>query len=814
MAINHKKYTKVPRKPHPKLILDRPADRDKQMVLAFSSSTKTSKEKKRQAFEMERLYLSQKNNNSFSLSALRPFVSTGSRIKSSIARNSSGILVVVCLIAIVLGWFFVDLWVSSPSLNKLANNPPESSILYAKDGKTKIYEYFKEEKREFISIDKVPRNMQLAVIALEDENFYINESVPWKNLIGAIQKCITSLGDNCRGGSGIAQQLVKVMTKQNQSSLDRKARELVTAIKLNQEKTHTDILEAYLNWVPFGRNSYGVQQASRNYFGKDINEFKNEKSTLSDSEACFLASLIQSPSYYEESINNPTSEAFRRLVNRKNACLDKLAELQLPLDDNGNLGILIKNPEDLANLKSIPIQKAKDIVEKTAIIDNGGIAIVKSSIDDPFPHFREYVTQELTKILGDDQLASGGYRIITTLDPAIQIKTQEIIQKYRPNLQAINANNAASVILDGKTGQIVSMVGSVDYNDDAIDGKVNILTTPQQPGSSIKPYVYANAWDNGYSPATSLNDVYTTWNGDYSPKNFSGRFNGAVSMRYALQNSLNIPAVKALLLGAKSDKSNDGFVAESNLDLAKTLTGFFNFTTNTGLKFPCQESGDGFDTCNNSALASQAYHKRCFLSTALGGCEVDPLSHTTGINTLLHEGNLTTATPFISIFQNSGGKTVDICESLCPKFYPKKEKAVDPLVSKQVANVMTDYDVRAAEYGQARFNLELDDKRWRVAAKTGTSNGPKDFWVVGGSPVYTVTIWGGRTDNGDMNGDASASIAISKLWKDHMELVHKGLEPVNFSTEGLVKKDISKGKTEFLTPEQVNQFKEKTKLVN
>jgi membrane peptidoglycan carboxypeptidase len=812
MAFNHKNKIKHTQ---PRVILDQSVDNDKQMVLAFGSSTKTQRSKKMRAFEVEELYRSQRNNSSFSLSKLRPFVSTGSRIKSSFARNSSGILIVICLIAIVCTWFFVDMWINSPSLNKLANNPPESSILYARDGKTKIFEYFKEEKREFITIDKIPRNMQLAVVALEDENFYGNDQgVPWKNLIGAAQKCITSFGEECRGGSGISQQLVKVMTKQNQSSLDRKARELVTAIKLNQEKTHTDILEAYLNWVPFGRNSYGVQQASRNYFGKSINDVnKSGESTLSPVEACFLASLIQSPSTYEESINNENSDAFRRLIVRKNACLEKLASLTLPINEKGEVGVLIESEEELIRLKQIRVQKAVDVVEKNNIVNGGDVAIIKSTIDDPFPHFREYVTQELNKILGDDQLASGGYRIITTLDPDIQLKSQEIVQKFKPSLQAIYANNAASMIMDGKTGQIVSMVGSVDYNDDSIDGKVNILTTPQQPGSSIKPLVYANAWDSGYSPATTINDISTTW-GDFTPRNFSGRFNGPVSMRYALQNSLNIPAVKSILISNKTDKAENGFVSDSNTDLVKSLNGFFNFAERTGLKFPCVASGDGADVCANEEESKIAYRKRCFLSTALGGCEIDPISHTTSVNTLLHEGNLITATPFINIFQNSGNKTVDICESLCPKFYPKKDNVVDKLVARQTANVMTDYDIRAAEFGNLRFNLQLDDKRWRVAAKTGTSNGPKDFWVVGGSPEYSVTVWGGRTDNGDMNSDASAGASISKLWKEQMELIHKGREPVNFSTDGLVKKDLGKGKSELLTPEQVNQFKEKTKFVN
>jgi membrane peptidoglycan carboxypeptidase len=701
-----------------------------------------------------------------------------------------------------------DLWTRAPSLEELIKRPSESSVLFARDGTTRIYEFYKEEKREAIPITKIPKVMQLAVIALEDENFYKNEQgIPWKNMAGALQKCLTSGGDNCRGGSGLAQQLVKVMTKKQEVTADRKAKELISAIKLNQDSNHTDILEAYLNWVPFGRNSYGIEQASKSYFGRSISEKKGDEFVLNPAEACLLASFIQSPGYYPNSLGKPDSEGYRALIQRKDSCIEKLKTLELPIDNAGTLGNFVKTEDEVLKwqLISIVASQNKDALDTRAL---GRIAIVNQYADDPYPHFREYVTDELVKLYGEETLYNGGLKIVTTLDPEMQKKTQSVVTDSEARLKAVGATNAGALILDGPKGEILAMVGSIGYNRDDIDGRVNLTTTPRQPGSSVKPYVYANAWQNGYNPGTKLNDNYQNWNG-YIPKNFSGYFTGPVSMRYALQNSLNIPAIKALLLGNNSYTSVTDYQSDKKTELEQKLNGFFNFVQKLGLKFPCIASGDGVETCNNPELALNAYRKRCFLSTALGGCEVKMLDHATGINTILQEGNLRTATPFLSITSSIGNKNEEIYKDKKDSLYPKEDRAIDPLVAKQMANVMTDYNIRAAEFGELRFNLELKDKKWKVAAKTGTSNGPKDFWVVGGSPLYTTTIWAGRNDNKDMSSDSSSSASAAFIWNQLMEMLHKDKPVKNFSLDGLDKIEVRPGVSELLTPTQKVYLRDK-----
>ena len=720
------------------------------------------------------------------------------------------LLLVLVIFSGIFMLFLGDMWANSPSLEQFMKRPIESSVVYARDGKTKIYEYYKEERRELISINKIPKVMQLAVIALEDENFYRNEQgIPWKNIVGAMQKCVSSGGESCRGGSGLAQQLVKVMTKNQEVSTTRKIRELISAIKLNQDSNHTDILEAYLNWVSFGRNSYGVEQASKSFFGKSISQKDSRgEYTLTPAEACFLASFIQSPGLYPTGIGKPGTDAYKNLVIRKNLCLDKLANLDLPVDNNGTLTKYINSVENLKkwqnmNTDLVDYQDAEVERQKNKVV------FIKPRTDDPFPHFRAYITEELIKIYGEQMVYNGGLKIITTLDPNLQTKAQDIVKNAETKLNYVGANNAGGLILDGVTGEIMAMVGSIDYNRDDIDGQVNMTTTPRQPGSSIKPFVYANAWANGYNPSTVLIDRAESWDG-FSPKNFSKRFNGSVSMRYALQNSLNIPAVKALWLGGEDTTATSGYSLNPEALIEQKMNRFFNFTEKLGVKFPCIPSGDTQEVCDDPLENKKAYRKRCFLSTALGGCEVKMIDHATGINTLLQNGNLRTATPFVSIKIRQGEQEIEVYKDKKDKsFYPKQDETIDPAVARQVANVMADYDIRAAEYGTLRFQLELKDKNTKVAAKTGTSNGPRDFWLVGGSAQYTVTIWAGRNDGGNMSSDTSAGSSSAFMWNQLMEMVHKDKPSTNFGTDGLDKATLNNGKTELLTAMQKVYLRER-----
>jgi len=767
--------------------------------------------------------------------------------------------------------FAIDMWRNTETFAEISRTPAQNSVVYARDGKTKLFEYFDEEKRELIDGKKIPQIMKSAVLALEDENFYENQEnenakgIPWTNIAGAMSRCLISGGDECRGASGISQQLVKNASGDSTRDVDRKIRELFRAMKLNEEVDNPEeIIEAYLNWVPFGRNAYGIQQASQSYFGRPIDATdQNGEYLLTPVEACYMSAIINRPGYYQAGINTlpqanaaviearvqnlddsgggavaENKETNQKIIpqesldleNRKNICLQKLVDNEFRdyQRDSNNKIMRNDNGRPILEPKTLLTQEMADQMANTTVIvtgdeakavearRNGQVAFVDNIVDDPYPHFREFVTKEIEKVVSTENLYSQGYEIVTTLDPELQDQLTDLVRGREDFIKQYEANNASAVVLDGPTGEILAMVGSLGYTREDIDGKVNIATSPQQPGSSIKPYVYMNAFDNGFNPGTIVTDVQTTWPGNYTPKNFSGTFNGPVTLRRALQGSLNIPAVKTMFLGQPGANPRDERGA---------LDDFFNFTDDLGLEFPCfgGARNEGVFKVNNQDFqfadkredckistetgitqehVDQAYRGRCYLATALGGCELTMISHATAFNTILQEGNKFTATPFQKITsrvtdqdvyaKRQAGEVVNLNGQPLPIPYPTKILDIENpddreriLLARQMTNVMSDYEARIPEFGSLRRTLELNNYGTRVAAKTGTSNGPKDFWTIGGSRYYTVAVWVGRTDNEDMARSASSTRTAAPIWKDIMELLHESKEPIPFNYDGL-----------------------------
>ena len=689
-------------------------------------------------------------------------------------------------------------------------NLKESSIVYARDGTTKIFEFFDTGKREYIPLEKVPEVMQLAILSLEDQNFYYNsDGIPWANIAGKVVDCGFSLGNDCAGASGILQQLVKNAQDDRENSFNRKTRELFTAIKLYQEGAKqdgkrvnkSDILELYLNQIPFSRYSFGVMMASRSYFGHDVDAKENPADPnspylLTPPKACYLAALVQQQSKFNNSINDKESPKFKEFEARKNSCLQKLAGDGRGFSIRGDgRPLFIQTDEELAKWTNLPIE------------------FVSTKYEDPFPHFRGYVQNEIVKFLVANNLSKQdlyrrGLKIKTTIDPELQKKAEKTLLDARGAITKSGGDNGAAIILDGPTGEILSMVGSLDYNDESIQGKNNILLTPQQPGSSIKPYVYATALDRGFNPGTIIGDTDTTFTdpqinaSPFRPRNYSRTFSGGRSIHYSLQNSLNIPAVKAGLLDS----------SEGNSNIVKGLDNFYNFSESAGVRFSCIDgAGTSTDKCESLPETGQeAQHReRCFAPVFIGGCELTALSHATGMNTLFQEGNLRTASPFISIVDRFGQELYN--PNFRDKVYPQVDKKIKPEVAKQISWIMTDQNRR--EFGQYQPFFNIPD--WKLAAKTGTTDGNRDTWMVGGSPLYTTVVWAGRTDNGEMNTDTTASNLAAPIWQSLQRVLHDGKKPVNFSTTGLKEVYLSAssglqggGNLELLSDEQIAKLKQ------
>lgn len=690
----------------------------------------------------------------------------------------------ILIIAILAGGIWLgNRYNSIGSVKDKVLTPPQGSVVYDRNG-VEMFKYVDAGTiRDVVTLDKIPEQMQLAVIALEDENFYYNEDgIPWKNLAGSLYKCIVSKGgDGCRGGSGLSQQLIKNVTNQRENTFDRKINELVSAYKFGQEVDKKEVLRLYLNWVSFGRNTFGVQEASKSYFGHAIND-KDDKGNykLTIPKACFLAAMLPQPESFataiKDKLDGKETDLWKELEGRKNSCIDKQTEKELR---GFGTGLTIVDAVEAKKLKEEKVEFKKFV-----------------GTEQKFGHIKAFLTDEFKKLdISEQDLFSRGLRIKTTFDLPTQSQMEESIKKGVTNyIKPNDGNNAAGVILDGPTGQIVAMVGSVDFNNKEINGEVNVTTAPRQPGSSIKPYVYASAFSNGFNPATVLLDSSIDF-GSYKPLNFDKKFYGAVAMKWALQNSLNIPAVKALYLSSKpTDKPNG----------EEALANFFGFTNKAGVEFPLKEKG------------------MCGIGSSIGGCEVTLLSHANGINTLLQSGNYMPATPFLEIKESVNDKEQDLYQITIKgdkNPFAKVEGAVDPGVANQVAKVMSDTSLRLPSiWGTTSQYLKLDD--WTgenaVASKTGTTNDVKDMWVVGGSPYYTVVVWAGNTDSTPMDQDASSSGAVGPMWKEIMKFLHKGKEKKGFSTDGLTSTKVNpadgllseNGTAELLTKKQIEKLTE------
>ncbi|PIQ67054.1 MAG: hypothetical protein COV95_00800 [Candidatus Zambryskibacteria bacterium CG11_big_fil_rev_8_21_14_0_20_40_24] len=425
------------------------------------------------------------------------------------------------------GGFFV--WASTlqiPDLNSFGQRRVfESTKIYDRTGEILLYDVNQDIKRTSIPFENISRNVKNAAIAIEDKGFYSHGGVELKSLIRAVLVNTSSL-EFSQGGSTITQQVVKNSLLTNEKKISRKIKEWVLAIKLEGVLTKDQILATYLNEIPYGGAVYGIEEASKTFFGKTATE-------LTLAESAYLASLPKAPTFY-----SPYGVNRDALENRKNLVLKEML-------NNG----FITDKEYQTALKEVVSFKPREV---------SGIKA---------PHFVFFVLDYLEKKYGVDMIQTGGLQVKTTLDYGLEQKGEEIARKNAlTNKDKFNAENAAFTAIDPKTGQILVMVGSRDYFDKEIDGNFNIATSPnRQPGSTFKPFVYSQAFIKGYTPETVLFDVRTQFstncaadnltseNGCYSPNNYDLNFHGPITFRDALAQSVNIPSVKVMYLAGIGD---------------------------------------------------------------------------------------------------------------------------------------------------------------------------------------------------------------------------------------------------------------------
>lgn len=600
------------------------------------------------------------------------------------------------LIGLFVLFFLYFIWVSRslPTLGKLsASDVKNSTVILDKNGQV-LYSIYKDTNRLYVPLKDIPKNLQEATISTEDKDFYTNKGF---SISGTFRGVILDpiFRGRATGGSTITQQLVKNLLLSSERSTTRKLNELILAIQVNSKFSKDQILELYLNNVPYGGTAVGVEAASTMYFNKHVKD-------LDLAQTAFLAGLPQLPSVY-----SPYSGG-KAYIARTEYVLNRMRQ-------DGK--ITKKQAEDALNeVKNFKFSLAKQ----------GNLKA---------PHFVQYVREQLVKLFGERMVADGNLTVKTTLDYDIQKKAEQVVNEQIDKLKGLNVGNGAAVVLDPKTGAILAMVGSKNYFDTESEGNFNAAVAKRQPGSSLKPILYAAALEKGYTASSLLMDVKTEFptnepaNPTYTPVNYDGKFRGPVQMRYALGSSLNIPAVKML--------------------------------ANVGIKPAMQTAYDmGITNWNPTADAL----KNVGLSLVLGGREATLLDITTAYATLANRGVMH---PPYSI--------TEVTDPKGKVLYKKKDesgvKVLPPGVAFIISNILADDTAREIAFG--RYSL-LNIPRKAVAVKTGTTDQKRDNWAIGYTPSYVVGAWVGNNNNTPMNPKiASGVTGATPIWHELMVAILK-----------------------------------------
>lgn len=577
---------------------------------------------------------------------------------------------------------------------------PLSTHIYDRKGRL-LYEVYKDQNRTPIKLNTLPKHVYQATIAVEDKDFYQHKGV---SVFGGILRAVkdTLLRNQLQGGSTLTQQLVKSALLSPERTIQRKMREIILAIWTENLFTKNEILELYLNQVPYGGQAYGIEEAAKTYFGKSA---KN----LSIAEGALLAGLPQAPSLYSP-YRNP-----EYAINRRNVVI-RLMHEQGYIDENS------KVKAQKSKLNVIPLQTKINA-----------------------PHFVFYVRDELEKIFGTREVEEGGLRVTTTLDLDVQQEAEKILQEELEDVKRLKVGNGAVLVMRPPTGEILAMVGSADYYATG-SGAYNVITGLRQPGSSIKPLNFAVGIDRKLVTAASVFlDVPTCFpipgQPRYCPKNYDGKFHGAVPLRPALANSYNIPAVKMLAVNGV-----ENFIASAS---AFTITTF---------KDP----------------------SRYGLSLTLGGGEVRPIELAQAFSSFANVGKPKKAHPFLKIKDKTGKILYQfndpnyIADISKPMRYPNSlaisgKQAVSPETAFIMSHILMDNGARTAAFGPSS---QLVIPRHSVSVKTGTTDDYKDNWTVGYTPNFLVLTWVGNNDGTPMSyGLVSGVTGAAPIWNRVMRYV-------------------------------------------
>jgi len=617
----------------------------------------------------------------------------------------------------------------------------QSTQIFDRDGGL-VYTIHGSENREFVPYDQISTSLVNSTVSIEDDKFWEHGGFDLFAIGKAGLHEVFGIGA-ARGGSTITQQYIKNTFLSPERSYLRKIKELILAVKLEHAYSKEQILELYLNRIPYGNNAFGCQKAAQIYFGKTSKD-------LNLAESAILASLPQAPSFYNPYGENRYShllkefsqnEIFYRKINGEadfetdeyiRGLIGK--HVQISADKQiylqGRTDLVLKRMYELGHITAEQRQQALNELQLIAF--NEYHESIKA------PHFVFYIKQILEDKYGKDIVERGGLKVYTTLDPKLQEYAEQVIDAQGENTQkTYKTNNMAAMTINTKNGQILSMVGSRDYFNEDIDGNVNVLLRPRQPGSSFKPIVYAKAFEEGYGPASVVFDVPTKLGGD-KPSNFDGKWLGQIRIREALGKSRNIPAIKAYFLA----KEQDGII-----DLAVKL---------------------GITTLDKAH--SYGY------PLAIGAGEIPPVEMLTAYATFANNGLRPEITGILKVVNSNG----DVLEEWRQKEF---EPVLDPQIAYLITSILSDKSVAVGT------NLYVPGKT--NAAKTGTSTkenkktakekgqwsvAPSDCWTIGYSPEIATVVWAGNTDGSGLGLTADGYNIAAPIFT---KIMTKALEKIS-----------------------------------
>lgn len=607
-------------------------------------------------------------------------------------------LVLLIFIAIITTISFAG---ALGSKEALMNRNSTGVTLLDRNGKA-FYNFNNAHNDTYVQLKDIAPIAQKAVVSSEDKNFYSHPGFSIVGIGNAIYQNLIRVGGG-GGGSTLTQQMVKNALLSQERSIFRKYQELVLSIEVERRYSKDEILEMYLNSAYFGEGAFGIEDASKAYFGKSAKDLDNAEATM-------LVGLLPAPSAYSPITGDPV-----KAKQRQKYVLNRMKED----------GVLNEEQVTAAYDKQLAYADQKEDAVPDA------------------PHFALMVKDWLEEKYGEEKVARSGYKVTTTLDIDAQGKAQAAVKQQVDRLARSKVSNGSALVMDPRNGEILALVGSADWNNE-VNGKVNMTTATRQPGSSFKPLVYATGIeDRKMTAATIFNDKKTDFGGGYSPNNYDGRFRGDVTLRRALSNSLNVPAVEAMRQ-----------VGISNvIKSAKEA---------------------GLTTLNQSA---EDYG----LPLALGSGQARLTEMTNAYATFGNEGKKNDLQMVLNIVNKNKEK---IYESK-----PVTAQVWSPGTAFIISSILSDNAARSEVFGNS---LTVSANR-PVAVKTGTTEDYRDAWTIGYTPSLAIGVWIGNNDNAPMSSVAGSS-GSGPIWLNLMRqlLGNKAVEKFN-QPSTVVARDVCRG---------------------